>query len=1050
MKFKSKIIIGVSGIIISLILGLLLLLTSYQQRLVNFAVDNINSTYEGQIVLDKSEISWFHFFPHITIDLKGVRFYPDKIEQKNPLYEIQDLYVGFSLLQVIQGNYEIQDLELNGGHLDIIHELDGTINILNAKKIKQDTTENANPFYWQIHQLNISNFHFTNYYKKDSTHEELEILSAKGKLKFLDTLQHIDMEIESILTIMKGKDSTFFSDKKLKLDVHIDYKIRDSLIILSPTDIELDEANFSALGKIQLSGGGFIDLTIEGDKPDFSTFAAFAPHDIAVYLKEYKNEGDIYFNATVKGSIAKDSMPHVHVNFGCENGYFMNTDINKKIDGIAFKGYYTNGSSNNLKTSILQLNNVSARPDKGVFSGDIIITNFESPTIAVNLHSDLQLEFIGQFFRIEGLKQLKGNVYVDMRFNELIDISVPENNLVRLKEGVDSDLRIKGLYFTIPGYRDPVRNMNIHAQMRKGFVEIDTISFQIGKSDFFTYGSISDLPALFHHHQKDVTLKLGMHSNFIKLSDFIPMDHQMADSLTEEIRDLRMLCRFKTNVSDLLDHPALPMGEFIIDDFYAQLKNYPHTIHDVQLDLFVNDSSLVCKKFNALIDKADLQSAFQVDNYRVWFDSKHKGRSSCSLEANSKHLFFKDILKYNGVNYLPKEYRDEEIKQAHLDGRVVLEYDSILRYAEIDLDHASGKLKMHPIKIDQLKGHFHYEQEHLSITDFVGKMGHSDWKMNMSFFVGNKSSDKKRDNFITIQSNYLHVDELLSYQTAAPKTVKEHEEAFNIFTLPFSDMMFKADVKQLTYHQATIHDLKSTIRMQKNHYIYIDTMAMRLAHGAINMKGYFNGSDPSKIYFKSNINFDHIHLNELLLKFDNLGQDYILNKNIKGVLTGNVLSNVRMHPDLTPILESSEAKVRFRLVSGELLDYEPLIAMKDYFKDKNVRRVRFDTLQSTIHFSNNTLYIDRMQINSTLGYLEVEGKQQMDTQMDYHISVPVSLITDVGMDMLFKGKSKEVLDPDHEDALEYRDPTKKIMMLHLQITGTPDNYKISKAKRKKG
>ncbi|MCU0417447.1 MAG: AsmA-like C-terminal region-containing protein [Cytophagaceae bacterium] len=1049
MQIKKKIFWGLLSSVGIVLLSFYLLLTSYQRKLVDYALQYVNTSYEGHLVIDKSEIRLFHFFPHVTIDLKGVRFYSDKTTKQKPLYEIRDLYIGFSIIQLIQGNYTVQDLEVNGGYIDIIHELDGTINILNAKKISEDTSETSVPLYWKIHRLDIQDFHLSNFYKKDSTHEEVDIHSAEGKLLYLDTIQHADIVVESTVSLMNGQDSTFFSNKPLMLDLHIDFRVQDSLIVISPSKIKLEEASFLGYGTIHLGSGRMVDVSIEGDKPDFSTFAAFAPHDVAVYLKQYKNEGTIFFHAKVNGSIAKDSVPHVHVDFGCENGYFMNTDINKKIHGIGFKGYYTNGADNCLRTSILQINNVSARPDKGIFSGDLIIANFENPTIAINLHSDLQLEFIGQFFKIEGLKQLKGNVYVDMRFNELIDITVPENNLVRLKQGVDSDLRIKDLYFTIPGFKEPVRNMNIHAQMRKGFVDIDTISFQLGKSDFFTYGSISDLPALFHHHQKRVELKLGIHSNFIKVADFLRFNPTLADSITEEIRDLRMLCRFKTSVQDLLDHPALPMGEFIMDDFYAQLKNYPHTIHDVQLDVFINDSSLVCKKFNALIDKADVQSTFKVDNYRVWFDSKHKGRSIFTVEANSKHLYFKDILKYNGVNYLPKEYKEEEIKNAHIDGRIVLEYDSILRYAELELEHASGKLKMHPIRIDQLKGHFHYEQEHLTITDFIGKMGQSDWKINLSFFAGKKSSDKKRDNYFTLQSNALNMDELLSYQVTTPKTAKEHEEAFNIFTLPFTDMVFRADVKKLQYHGTAIELLKGKVRMQKNHYLYVDTMSMKIAHGAMNMKGYFNGSDPKKIYYKSVVDVDHIHLDELLLRFDNFGQDYVLNKNIKGVLTGKVVSNVRMHPDLVPIIEASEAKVQMRLDRGELIDYEPLLAMKDYFKDKNIRRVRFDTLRSTLHFEKNTLYIDRMQINSTLGYMEVEGKQNLNTQMDYHISVPLSLIAEIGMDMLFKGKPKEGIDPDHEDALEYRDPSKKEMMLHLQVTGTPDNYTISKAKRKK-
>lgn len=1046
VKKIMKVVLVASSVLIICIAAIGAVIYSHQKKAVEYALLEANKNFNGELVIKSSHISFFHNFPYTTIDLEEVAFYATKDTTQKPLYAIRDLYIGFSLLDLIKGVYTVQLLDVEDGHINIVHELDGSVNILNAKKITSDTLSNEPSLEWTLHELLLNDFHITNYYKRDSVHQELEIETFKGSIQSLDSLLHANITLKAIVTVMNGEDSTFFSNKHIAFSTQVDYYTKDSLIKISPTTLSLEDALFKASGIYNLANGGYVDLKIEGDKPDFSLFAAFAPNDIAAYLREYKNEGTIYFDGTVKGSMAHGALPHVHVDFGCEDAYFLNTEINKKIDGIAFKGFYTNGAGNSLQTSQLQLTNVTARPDKGVFTGDILITNFQDPSIAVNIHSDLELEFIGAFFKIEGLEQLRGNIFIDMRFNELVDIDVPENNLVKLKKGIDSDLRIENLYFKIPGYKNPIENMNIHAQMRKGFVELDTLSFRLGESDFFSKGSISDLPALFHHYSKPVILKASIRSKRLKVADFLEFNQTLADSVTEEITNLSTTVSFKTSVNDLLDHPGLPMGEFIIEHFYAKLKNYPHAIHDVSLDAFVNDSTINVKKFVAQVDKSDVNIKASVDNYRVWFDARHKGKSTINIDANSRDLFFNDLLSYQGVNYLPKEYRQEEIKQAHLDGKFVLEYDSILTFAEIDLEHASGQLKMHPIRIDQLKGKFHYEHEHLVITDFIGKMGKSDWNINMAFFAGKKASLKERDNYFSIISSSLNLDELMSYESSSTAT---HDEAFNIFTLPFADMSFTTDIKQVNYHKILLKDVKSKIRMQKNHYLYIDTLSMKAAQGETAMKGYFNGSNPEKIYFKSDIRIKHMHLDQLLLKFDNFGQDYVLNKNLKGVLTANIKSTVRLHPDLIPILEETEAVVQTQIDHGELIDYAPVLSLKSYFKDKNLNRIRFDTLNNTFHFKKNILYIDRMNINSSIGYIELNGQQSMDMNMNYHISVPLELIADVGFGMLFKGKGKEAIDPNQEDAIEYKDRGKS-MFVHLQITGTPDNYKISKASKYKG
>jgi hypothetical protein len=122
--------------------------------------------------------------------------------------------------------------------------------------------------------------------------------------------------------------------------------------------------------------------------------------------------------------------------------------------------------------------------------------------------------------------------------------------------------------------------------------------------------------------------------------------------------------------------------------------------------------------------------------------------------------------------------------------------------------------------------------------------------------------------------------------------------------------------------------------------------------------------------------------------------------------------------------------------------------MSAYFSDKNLHMVRFDTLQNELSFRNDTLSIPVMNINSSLGFMEISGKQSMDMKMEYYLRIPLKMVTQVGFHMLF-GKKKEEVDPDQVDAIEYRDKEKRIRFMNLKITGTPDDYKIKLGKAKK-
>jgi hypothetical protein len=113
--------------------------------------------------------------------------------------------------------------------------------------------------------------------------------------------------------------------------------------------------------------------------------------------------------------------------------------------------------------------------------------------------------------------------------------------------------------------------------------------------------------------------------------------------------------------------------------------------------------------------------------------------------------------------------------------------------------------------------------------------------------------------------------------------------------------------------------------------------------------------------------------------------------------------------------------------------------------------VRFDTLRNVLTFTNGTLDIPSMNINSSLGFMEVSGKQSIDKKMEYYMRIPLKMVTQVGFRALFGGKKEEEIDLDQVDDIEYRDKDKRVRFMNIRITGTPDDYKIGlgKDKRKK-
>jgi len=91
-----------------------------------------------------------------------------------------------------------------------------------------------------------------------------------------------------------------------------------------------------------------------------------------------------------------------------------------------------------------------------------------------------------------------------------------------------------------------------------------------------------------------------------------------------------------------------------------------------------------------------------------------------------------------------------------------------------------------------------------------------------------------------------------------------------------------------------------------------------------------------------------------------------------------------------------------------------------------------------------------MTINSSLGFIEVSGQQDLNSNMEYYIRVPLKLVTGVAKQKLFGTVKDEEIDANKDDEIIYKNNSEKIRYVNLKITGNSENYKISLAKEKNG
>lgn len=1019
-----------------------------QDELVQHALTEIDRDMVGRLSVGSSHIAPFEAFPLICIDLEDVRFHESADTTQAPIYAIDDLYLCFRIWDLLRGYFDVRSVHAVGGHLDLVLHPDGNLNLLLAKQFlaAEDSTDDAG-LHIHLRDLVLQDFTFSHLQESSGQKVTARIAELKADFRSIGDSIAAEVEADMRLDIIGKRDTSFFFDKHIELDVHLDYDMATEVLRMPLSKLKLQEVEFNAEGSIDISHEVDLDLHVHGEKPDFALLTAFAPNDVADFLKQFKNAGTIVFDGTVKGRSAQGMTPRVHINFSCVDGWFENPATGKRVDQLAFEGHFTNGGDPSLREAEFHLLDLNLRPGTGVFGGDIVVIDFVEPYVDVDLHCDLDLDFVGKFLNVEVVKELSGHVQVDMKLTELIDIAAPERNLARLKQGVDSELRVRDLHVRVPGHPHTIDDLDIHAQMSEGFLDIDTFSLRMATSDLRLSGSISDVPAIFHHHAKPIELKLAVDSRSLKLHELLAHDTALARTQTEELSDLSAHLHFVTTVSGLLDHAPLPIGEFFIDDLYVKAKHYPHALHDVHADILITDSTLRIKDLTGTVDASDLHLDGLVTNPTLWLAERKQGETHVAIDFRSHQLILHDLLTYQGENHLPQEYRDEVLREARFHADADLRFaDDAFRFADLRITELTGMMKVHPLKLEHFKGHLHVEDDQLTLDGFSGRMGRTDLAGDLRVFLGDSTRQRPWADRLHLRSSYIDLDALMNY---SPEKTVDHDSVFNIFALPFPDLELRTEIGTLKYHRYELKDLHTVLHLKPDHTLTVDTLNVGIAKGSIGLSGLFTAKDPHDIRFNSTLTARNVDLDALMIKFDNFGQDVLLNKNLHGRVSGTVKSTWPMHADLTPMMEKGEAHLDIEVVHGSLVDFAPMQAMADFFADKNLDLVRFDTLSNTLHLKDGVLDIPAMNLNSSLGFIELSGKQHLDLNMEYYLRIPWSLVSQTASTKLFGGRKKEEVDPDQVDAIQYRDADKRIRFVNVKVTGTPDDFDVSLGRDKR-
>ena len=125
----SGVLIGIPIILFSVVL---LIVYINQDEIIQSEVDALNKGHKGQVIIGDTHLEPFKNFPYISIKVDDVRILESKQKGAQEILNVADIYLGFNIWDIIEGNYDIQKLLIEDGFFNVVFHKDGSINLQNA------------------------------------------------------------------------------------------------------------------------------------------------------------------------------------------------------------------------------------------------------------------------------------------------------------------------------------------------------------------------------------------------------------------------------------------------------------------------------------------------------------------------------------------------------------------------------------------------------------------------------------------------------------------------------------------------------------------------------------------------------------------------------------------------------------------------------------------------------------------------------------------------------------------------------------------------------
>ncbi len=371
-KWLKRLLLGTFATFLLLILLALIFEKAIGRRVLN----EVNHHLRSELHAGEVSLSLIWSFPSVTLDLKNVSL---NGTDNKPMFKAAHLRFAFGLFSLFSNKIEIQSVIAENGALLLCVQKNGKTNY-DIVKPSEEKSENDVAFVLKKAVLEDITIGYENVV--DNQNIGLTINNATFKGAF--SANNFELKSEADLRshgLTFGKN-TFLQNNTISYVTAIKVDLEKKFYEIQQFELDIEKNKFDVSGTAKMTKNSTaLDLDIAGKNCNLATLLQLLPAQYRSQWVDFQSDGTITAQASVKGTLGKNTMPAIHADLELHDGSLRTSKLADALDNINFKVNFTNGAAHNASSSVLSMPDFRGTFAKQPLELQLNVKNFDQPYI---------------------------------------------------------------------------------------------------------------------------------------------------------------------------------------------------------------------------------------------------------------------------------------------------------------------------------------------------------------------------------------------------------------------------------------------------------------------------------------------------------------------------------------------------------------------------------------------------------------------------------------------------------------------------------------------